>query len=262
MMSEHAKVTASHRSRQAIEYVRQSTLTQLERNTESTARQYDLRERAVTLGWSREQVRVIDVDLGISGSVLGQRNGFETLVADVAMGQIGIVLALEVSRLARDNAAWYRLLDLAGACDTLVADTDGVYHPGLFNDRLVLGMKGMLSEAELHVLRARLTGGIRNKAARGELRTGLPVGLVWGEADDQSDLHSLGVRPDGRPGSARTAINEMLEAGLLDDVMARADAGELRLTGEGGFLPEMIKAVLERGLAAALTGHLGYEKGD
>src|SRR6266498_1550736 len=189
MMSEHAKVTASHRSRQAIVYVRQSTLAQLERNTESTARQYDLRERAVALGWSREQVRVIDVDLGVSGSVLGQRTGFETLVADVAMGQIGIVLALEVSRLARDNAAWYRLLDLAGACDTLVADTDGVYHPGLFNDRLVLGMKGMLSEAELHVLRARLTGGIRNKAARGELRTGLPVGLVWGEVDGQILLH-------------------------------------------------------------------------
>jgi DNA invertase Pin-like site-specific DNA recombinase len=189
MMSEHSKVSTSHRSRQAIVYVRQSTLAQLERNVESTARQYDLRERALALGWSREQVRVIDADLGISGSVLGQRSGFESLVADVAMGQIGIILALEVSRLARDNAAWYRLLDLAGACDTLVADTDGVYHPGLFNDRLVLGMKGMLSEAELHVLRARLTGGIRNKAARGELRTGLPVGLVWGEADGQILLH-------------------------------------------------------------------------
>src|SRR4051795_8796011 len=189
MMSEHTKVTASHRSRQAVVYVRQSTLTQLERNTESTARTYDRRQRAVALGGSPEQVRVIDVDLGVSGSVLGQRTGFETLVADVAMGQIGIVLALEASRLARDNAAWYRLLDLAGACDTLVADADGVYHPGLFNDRLVLGMKGMLSEAELHVLRARLTGGIRNKAARGELRTGLPVGLVWGDADGQILLH-------------------------------------------------------------------------
>jgi DNA invertase Pin-like site-specific DNA recombinase len=170
-------------------YVRQSTLAQLERNGESTARQYDLRERAVTLGWARGQVRVIDADLGISGSVLGQRDGFESLVAEVALGQIGIILALEVSRLARDNAAWYRLLDLAGACDTLVADADGVYHPGLFNDRLLLGMKGMLSEAELHVLRARLDGGIRNKAARGELRTGLPVGLVWGEAAGQIHLH-------------------------------------------------------------------------
>jgi len=189
MMSEHSKVTASHRSRQAVVYVRQSTLAQLERNAESTARQYDLRERAVSLGWPRQQVRIIDVDLGISGSVLGQRNGFESLVTDVALGQVGIVLALEVSRLARDNSAWYRLLDLAGACDTLVADADGVYHPGLFNDRLLLGMKGMLSEAELHVLRARLTGGIRNKAARGELRTGLPVGLVWGEADGEIRQH-------------------------------------------------------------------------
>src|SRR6266508_1998081 len=188
-MSEHSKITASHRSRVAIIYVRQSTLAQLERNTESTARQYDLAERAVELGWPRSAVRVVDADLGVSGSVLGQRDGFESLVADVALGQVGIILALEVSRLARDNAAWYRLLDLAGACDTLVADADGVYHPGVFNDRLLLGMKGMLSEAELHVLRARLDGGVRNKAARGELRTGLPVGLVWGEADGQIRLH-------------------------------------------------------------------------
>jgi DNA invertase Pin-like site-specific DNA recombinase len=188
-MSELSKITASHRSRLAAVYVRQSTLAQLERNTESTARQYDLVERAVVLGWPREQVQVIDADLGISGSALGQRDGFESLVADVALGQVGIVLALEVSRLARDNSAWYRLLDLAGACDTLVADADGIYHPGLFNDRLLLGMKGMLSEAELHVLRARLNGGIRNKAARGELRTGLPVGLIWGEAEGEIRLH-------------------------------------------------------------------------
>ncbi len=188
-MSEHSKITASHRSRVAIIYVRQSTLAQLERNTESTARQYNLAERAVELGWPRSAVRVVDADLGVSGSVLGQRDGFESLVADVALGQVGIILALEVSRLARDNAAWYRLLDLAGACDTLVADADGVYHPGLFNDRLVLGMKGIMSEAELHVLRARLEGGIRNKAARGELRRGLPVGLVWGEGDGEIGWH-------------------------------------------------------------------------
>src|SRR4249920_3913058 len=188
-MSEHSKITASHRCRAAVIYVRQSTLAQLERNTESTARQYDLVERAAALGWPRDTIRVVDADLGVSGSSLGQREGFESLVAEVALGQVGIILALEVSRLARDNTAWYRLLDLAGACDTLVADTDGVYHPGLFNDRLVLGMKGIMSEAELHVLRARLTGGIRNKAARGQLRTGLPVGLVWGETDGQIRLH-------------------------------------------------------------------------
>jgi DNA invertase Pin-like site-specific DNA recombinase len=188
-MSEHSKVTAFHRSRAAVIYVRQSTLAQLERNTESTIRQYDLVERAAALGWPRDTIRVVDADLGVSGSALGRREGFESLVAEVALGQVGIIVALEVSRLARDNTAWYRLLDLAGACDTLVADTDGVYHPGLFNDRLVLGMKGIMSEAELHVLRARLTGGIRNKAARGELRTGLPVGLVWGENDGQIRFH-------------------------------------------------------------------------
>jgi DNA invertase Pin-like site-specific DNA recombinase len=188
-MSEHSKITAAHRCRTAAIYVRQSTLAQLERNTESTARQYNLVDRAVALGWPREAIVVIDADLGISGSALGQREGFESLVAEVALGQVGIILALEVSRLARDNTAWYRLLDLAGAYDTLVADADGVYHPGLFNDRLVLGMKGIMSEAELHVLRARLVGGIRNKASRGELRTGLPVGLVWGETDGEIRLH-------------------------------------------------------------------------
>lgn len=188
-MSEFGKVTASHLARAAVVYVRQSTLGQVERNTESTARQYELVTRAEALGWPRAAIRIVDADLGISGSVTGQREGFESLVADVALGQVGIILALEASRLARDNSAWYRLLNLAGACDTLVCDGDGVYHPGLFNDRLVLGMKGIMSEAELHVLRARLDGGIRNKAARGELRRGLPVGLVWGEADGEILLH-------------------------------------------------------------------------
>jgi len=188
-MSEPGKITASHLSRTAVIYVRQSTLMQVERNTESTMRQYDLASRARQLGWPHEAVRVVDGDLGVSGSVTGQRDGFEGMIAEVALGHVGIILALEVSRLARDNAAWYRLLDLAGVCDTLVADADGVYHPALFNDRLVLGMKGIMSEAELHVLRARLEGGIKNKASRGELRRGLPVGLVWGEADGEVCFH-------------------------------------------------------------------------
>jgi DNA invertase Pin-like site-specific DNA recombinase len=188
-MSDSAKITAAHLSRAAVIYVRQSTLVQVERNTESTARQYDLVHRARQLGWPREAIRVVDGDLGISGSVTGQRDGFEGMVAEVALGQVGIILALEASRLARDNAAWYRLLDLAGICDTLVADGDGLYHPALFNDRLILGMKGIMSEAELHVLRARLEGGIKNKAARGELRRGLPVGLIWGETDGEIRFH-------------------------------------------------------------------------
>ena len=136
-MNEGGKITVSHRRRSAAIYVRQSTLAQVERNTESTMRQYYRSGRAPQRGWPREAVRVVDGDLGVSGSVTGQRDGFEGLVAEVALGQVGIILALEVSRLVRDNAAWYRLLDLAGACDTLVADADGVYHPGLFNDRLV-----------------------------------------------------------------------------------------------------------------------------
>jgi DNA invertase Pin-like site-specific DNA recombinase len=183
------KVTATHLRRAAVVYVRQSTLAQVDRNRESTARQYDLVARAERWGWPGSAVRVIDDDLGVSGASTAGRSGFAELAAQVGLGQVGIVLSLECSRLARNNADWYRLLDLAGMTDTLIADTDGVYHPGLFNDRLVLGMKGTMSEAELHILRARLDGGIRNKAARGELRRGLPVGLVWGEADGEIRRH-------------------------------------------------------------------------
>ena len=188
-MSESSKITASHLRRVAMVYVRQSTLAQVETNTESTARQYDLRERATSLGWPSSSVRIIDADLGHSGASTQGRTGFAELAAQVGLGQVGIVLSLECSRLARNNADWYRLLDLAGITDTLIADTDGIYHPALFNDRMLLGMKGTMSEAELHILRARLDGGIRNKAARGELRRGLPVGLVYGEADGEVRRH-------------------------------------------------------------------------
>lgn len=185
----HPKVRPAHLGRAAVVYVRQSTPGQTERNLESTERQYALVERAVELGWHRRAVEVIDEDLGVSGSAGTPRSGFARLTADIALGRVGIVVGLEVSRLARSNADWYRLLDLAGITDTLIADGDGIYHPASFNDRLVLGLKGTMSEAELHVLRARLEGGIRNKAARGELRRGLPVGLVWGEEDGEVLLH-------------------------------------------------------------------------
>ena len=202
-MSESGKVSPSHLRRPAVVYVRQSSLAQVERNTESTARQYGLASRAVALGWAASAVRVIDDDLGLSGASAAGRSGFAGLAAQVGLGQVGIVLALEVSRLARNNSDWYRLLDLAGMTDTLIADTDGVYHPAMFNDRLLLGMKGAMSEAELHILRARLDGGIRNKAARGELRKALPVGLVWGEAEGEVLLH-----PDEAVRGAITAIFE------------------------------------------------------
>jgi DNA invertase Pin-like site-specific DNA recombinase len=184
-MTESSKISSSHLARNAFVYVRQSTTAQVEHNRESTDRQYRLVERAIAFGWQRDQVNVIDKDLGISGSGLSDRAGFAHMTAEVALGHVGIVLGLEVSRLARNNADWYRLLDLCGVTDTLIGDADGIYHPGLFNDRLVLGLKGTMSEAELHVLRARLNGGIRNKAERGELRRGLPIGLVFGDSDGE-----------------------------------------------------------------------------
>jgi DNA invertase Pin-like site-specific DNA recombinase len=202
-MSDTAKIKPTHTHRAAMIYVRQSSPSQVEHNRESTERQYALVDRATDLGWHREQVTIIDEDLGLSGAGTAKRAGFARLAADVALAKVGIVFGLEVSRLARNNADWYRLLDLAGMTDTLIADTDGVYHPGLFNDRLVLGMKGTMSEAELHILRARLDGGIRNKAARGELRRGLPVGLVWGEADGEIRRH-----PDAAVTGVITAVFE------------------------------------------------------
>jgi len=188
-MNERAKITPSHLSRYAVVYLRQSSAAQVEHNRESTDRQYALAGKARDLGWPDERIMVIDEDLGLSGSGSAARSGFARLTSEVALARVGLVLGLEVSRLARNNAEWYRLIDLAGFTDTLIGDADGVYHPAVFNDRLLLGLKGTMSEAELHVLRARLNGGIRNKAARGELRRGLPVGFVWGEADGEVRLH-------------------------------------------------------------------------
>ncbi len=208
-MSEGTKITSGHLRRSAFVYVRQSSTAQVEHNRESTERQYRLVDRAVELGWNRAQIDVVDKDLGVSGSGLSKRSGFAQMTAQVALGHVGIVLGLEVSRLARNNADWYRLLDLCGATDTLIGDADGIYHPGLFNDRLVLGLKGTMSEAELHVLRARLEGGIRNKAARGELRRGLPVGFVWGEEDGEVRFH-----PDEAvTGAVRTVFERFAEMG-------------------------------------------------
>lgn len=188
-MHDASKLTDHHRSRLCVVYVRQSSYAQVEHNRESTARQYDLAARAVELGWTKEAVVVIDEDLGLSGSGADHRAGFARLAAEVGLGHVGLILSIEVSRLARSNADWYRLLDLCAMTATLIADTDGIYDPADYSDRLGLGLKGTIAEAELHVLRARLHGGIRNKAARGELRIALPVGLVWGEADGQIVLH-------------------------------------------------------------------------
>nr|WP_323130447.1 recombinase family protein [Sinorhizobium medicae] len=173
------KISADHLRRDAFLYVRQSSLRQVFENTESTKRQYALRDRAVALGWPIERVHVIDNDLGLSGAQSQDRDGFQRLVSEVAMGHAGIVLGLEVSRLARNNADWHRLLELAAMSRTLIMDEDGVYDAASFNDRMLLGLKGTMSEAELHILKSRLQGGILNKARRGELELPLPIGLVY-----------------------------------------------------------------------------------
>jgi len=177
------KVAARHLARAACLYVRQSSLRQVFQNQESGKRQYALRERAAALGWPLEQVVTIDEDQGETGASAADRAGFARLVSEVGMGHVGIVLGLEVSRLARNNADWHRLIEICGVTDTLILDEDGIYDPAQLNDRLLLGLKGTMSEAELHVLRARLHGGVLNKARRGELACRLPVGLVYDSAE-------------------------------------------------------------------------------
>jgi DNA invertase Pin-like site-specific DNA recombinase len=177
--SYHQKITPSHLARKAYLYIRQSTLRQVFENTESTKRQYALKERAIQLGWAPEDIITIDNDLGISGASAIDRDGFQRLVSDVGLGRAGIVMGLEVSRLARNSADWHRLLEICALTGSLILDEDGLYDPNQFNDRLLLGLKGTMSEAELHVLKARLQGGIRAKAKRGELEVPLPIGFIY-----------------------------------------------------------------------------------
>lgn len=178
-MNAESKVTRTHLARAASLYIRQSSLRQVLENTESTQRQYALKRRAVTLGWPEDQIIVIDHDQGQSGASAADREGFQRLVADVGLAKAGIVMGLEVSRLARNCADWHRLLEICALTGTLILDEDGLYDPGHFNDRLLLGLKGAMSEAELHVLKARLQGGVLNKAQRGELKVPLPIGFVY-----------------------------------------------------------------------------------
>jgi DNA invertase Pin-like site-specific DNA recombinase len=230
-----SKVTASHLGRDAYVYVRQSTLTQVREHTESLERQYELAFRAQALGWAPRQVVVVDDDLGRSGAESTLREGFKNLVADVGLGKVGIILGIEVSRLARNNADWYQLLDLCAVCDTLIADGDGLYHPGDFNDRLVLGLKGTMSEAELHLIRHRLTAGLRHKAAKGELRQGVPVGFVYDDDDrvvlDPNEAVIEAIRTVFRRfdelGSARQVMLSLQEDNLL---LPRRPSGSRRVS--------------------------------
>jgi len=217
------KVNAGHLKRNAYLYVRQSTLRQVLENTESRLRQYDLRQRAVTLGWPVERIVVIDGDLGHSAATAADREGFQKLVTEVSLEKAGIVLGLEVSRLARNSTDWHRLLEICALTDTLILDEDGLYDPRHFNDRLLLGLKGTMSEAELHVIRARLQGGILNKARRGERQCPLPVGLVYNSEGrpildpDQQVQQSIRFLFDAfrRTGSACAVIKAFRQKKLL-----------------------------------------------
>src|SRR6266481_2467818 len=180
-LSMNPKIADHHRSRSAYVYLRQSTPGQVLHHQESTERQYALREKARELGWNEASIRTLDRDLGKSGSQMTEREDFKTLVADVSMGQVGAVLALEASRLSRSDLDWHRLLQLCSLTQTLVIDEDGCYDPSDFNDGLLLGLKGTMAQAELHFLRQRLQGGKLNKAKKGELHFPLPVGLRYDE---------------------------------------------------------------------------------
>ena len=172
------KIRPTHLERQVFVYVRQSTLWQVREHTASTARQYDLAQRAQALGWPQEPSTVIDQDQGPSGASTAGRDGFQWLIGEVGLGHAGAVVSLEVSRLARASSAWPRLLEICALTDTLVSDEEGIYDPGQYNDRLLLGFKGTMSEAELHWLRQRLLGGNLEKAPHGALRFRPPAGLV------------------------------------------------------------------------------------
>jgi DNA invertase Pin-like site-specific DNA recombinase len=224
MLMRETKITADHLKRDAYLYVRQSSPRQVTEHNESTQRQYALRNRAIAAGWPVERIRVIDCDLGKSASIApAARDGFQQLVSEVALGKAGIVMGLEASRLARKSSEWHRLIELCGMTATLLADEDGFYDPVDFNDRLVLGLKGTMSEAESHILKARMRGGQLNKARRGELEMGPPVGLVY-----RND-GTIGLDPDAevqkalqlvfdtfeRTGSAMETVRYFLQQGLL-----------------------------------------------
>jgi len=219
-----SKIESQHLARKAYVYVRQSTMAQVEHNVESRERQYELAERAVALGWAAGEVVVVDEDQGRSGKTADGRNGFQGLVAEVGLGRVGIVVGIEVSRLARGNADWYQLLDLCALTDTLIADSDGIYHPGLHNDRLVLGLKGTMSEAELQVLKARLRGGSLHKAGKGELRLPLPAGLEYDETG------RIRITPDEAVADAiATVFSYFEELASARQVMLRLQAEDRQL---------------------------------
>jgi len=252
----NTKITQSHQSKPAYIYVRQSTLAQVRHNQESTERQYALQDKALALGWPQRSIRVLDRDLGMSGAQIAGREDFKTLVADVSMSQVGAVFALEVSRLARSNLDWHRLLELCALTHTLVIDADGCYDPGDFNDGLLLGLKGTMAQAELHFLRGRLLGGKLNKAQKGELRFPLPVGFCY---DDQGRTV---VDPDAEVrGAVQLVFRLFQETGSAYAVVQRFAQDGLRFPKRaygGAWAGKLIWGRLSHGRVLTLIRNPSY----
>jgi DNA invertase Pin-like site-specific DNA recombinase len=258
----HPKVTTAHLQRQAIVYIRQSSMKQVEHNLESQRNQYRLADRAHELGWAKDRIQVIDSDLGLSGQGSEYRNGFNDLLAQVTLGHVGIILSYEVSRLARNNSDWYRLLDLAAVFGTLIADVDGVYEPRSYNDRLLLGLKGTMSEAELHVLRSRLEAGRLSKVRRGEMIQHVPTGFVR-----QRDGRVV-KDPDVQiQTTIQLVLDKFAELGSCGKVMRYCRDHKLLLprrqvagifAGELRWKPALVAAVLEIVKNPAYAGAFAY----
>ncbi len=249
-------ITQAHQSKPAYIYVRQSTLAQVRHNQESTERQYALQDKALAMGWPQRSIRVLDRDLGMSGAQSAGREDFKTLVADVSMGQVGAVFALEVSRLARSNLDWHRLLELCALTHTLVIDADGCYDPADFNDGLLLGIKGTMAQAELHFLRGRLLGGKLNKAQKGELRFPLPVGFCY---DDQDRIV---VDPDDEVrGAVQLVFRLFQETGSAYAVVQRFAQDGLRFPKRaygGAWAGKLIWGRLSHGRVRTLIKNPSY----
>ncbi len=252
----NTKITEQHRSKPAYVYVRQSTLAQVRHHQESTERQYALKDKAIALGWPETSVKILDRDLGISGTRMTNREDFKTLVAEVSMGNVGAVFALEVSRLARSNLDWHRLLELCALTQTLVIDDDGLYDAADFNDGLLLTLKGAMAQAELHFLRGRLLGGKLNKAQKGELRFPLPVGFCY------DDLGKIVLDPDDEVrGAVRMVFHLFSETGSAYGVVRRFTESGLRFPKRaygGAWAGQLIWGRLSHGRVLGLLTNPTY----
>jgi len=260
------KIKPTHLQKPAYIYIRQSTMAQVRHHQESTERQYALRDKAMALGWPSERIRILDRDLGISGAQANGREDFQTLVADVSMRKVGAVFSLEASRLSRSSADWHRLLELCAFTDTVIIDEDGIYNPAEFNDQLLLGLKGTMSQAELHFLRARLQGGKLNKAQKGELKAPLPVGYIH---DDEG---SIVFDPDSQvqhvvrflfdsfrqAGSAYGVVHHFSKAGLQFPKRAYGGAWNGRLIW-GRLTGSRVLGVLKNPVYAGAYVHGRYQ---